>query len=226
ALGRVYVSQGDIVTAQPLLERGLRILETGLSPDHVTVSDYLADLGSLQVRSGTLAEAEQLFKRAITIREKYYGPGSYAVAVVLLQQIPIDRARGDGPALLSHSLQAAGILRDHFRRMAQGLSEREAMGYRENLDSGLNDALAALAADPGRSPSPAAAILDELIRSRAMVLDEMGSRHRFASQGLAPGSADLEQALRVSRTRLARLLVRGPQTDGPDQYHRRREDAE
>src|SRR4030095_13009822 len=207
ALGRVYVSQGDIVTAQPLLERGLRILETGLSPDHVTVSDYLADLGSLQVRSGTLAEAEQLFKRAITIREKYYGPGSYAVAVVLLQQIPIDRARGDGPALLSHSLQAAGILRDHFRRMAQGLSEREAMGYRENLDSGLNDALAALAADPGRSPSPAAALLDEPV-----------ARHRFASQGLAPGSADLEQALRVSRTRLARLLVRGPQTDGPEQY--------
>lgn len=225
SLGRVYVSQGDDDAAQPLFERALKTIEATQSADFLTVSDYLIDLGSLQVRSGNLDGAEQLFNRAMVIREKYYGPGHYAVALVLLRMIPVDRARGDVPSLLSHSLRAAGILREHFRRVAQGLSEREAMKYRENLDSGLNDALAALAADPGRTPSPAPLILDELIRSRAMVLDEMGSRHRIASQGLAPGSANLVEALRASRTRLARLLVRGP-SDQPGQYRRRLEEAE
>jgi len=225
ALAQVYADLGD-TAARPLFQRAMKTFEATLPPDSPSVANVLVDLGSLESRAGHFDAAEPLFLRALSIREKSYGGHHPVVAEVLQRMIPLDRARGDVSAQLGHSLRAAGILREHFRRLAQGVSEREALRYRESLDTSLDDALSLLASARPQALSATEAVMDELIRSRAVVLDEMGARHHSIPPGEAGGTHDLAEALRASRNRLARVLIRGPEPGQSEAYLKQLRDVE
>jgi tetratricopeptide (TPR) repeat protein len=70
--------------------------------------------------------------------------------------------------------------RRHFRATARGLSESEAIRFGMRRETGIDFMLGASALENGRKlrPGSLSRVLDEVIRSRAMVLDEMAIRHR------------------------------------------------
>ena len=86
-----------------------------------------------------------------------------------------------------------------------------------------------LAADP----DAISRVADALVKSRALVLDEMAARHRVRFEASAKDLVALWTALTSARQRLANLVVRGPSDQRPDQYakfvddaRREKEDAE
>ena len=88
--------------------------------------------------------------------------------------------------------------------MLAHLPERESLNYARSRPRGL-DLILSLA---DALPDAAKTALDETIRSRALVLDEMAAR-RSGRPG-SEGESELWLTLAAARQRLAHLVVRGP----------------
>ena len=114
------------------------------------------------------------------------------------------------PCVWHAMVEATG--RDHLRLMLRSLPERQALNYAAARPRGL-DLILSLS---GSLPEAVPFALDGLIRSRALVLDEIAARQsggRVASEG-----TDLRGALSSAQQRLANLMVRGPGQMSPAQY--------
>jgi len=219
-LGMSMMEMGDLDGARPLVERALRAQEKILGPDHPEVARSLSDLGWLHFLAGDAATGRPLSERALAIREKTLGPDHIEVARSLNDLALFHRQAGETREAMERTLRAERIGREHFLRTARTLAEREALGYQRTRESGLDLAISIEASDAGagRDASWAGAVLDSLIRSRAMVLDEMAARRRVAGdRDAARFAADAETLARI-RNRLARLAVAGPDPDDPARY--------
>jgi CHAT domain-containing protein/tetratricopeptide (TPR) repeat protein len=221
---------GDFAAAKATYERALTLWERvgGADlPDKALDQDGLADV---LAETGDQAGARLLYERALASRERIFGPDHAAAAVSLNNLANLDWEMGRIPEALDRSLRAEAIVRRQFQQTARSLSEREALTYdfcpvsmRGRLKfrtSGMDVALSVLASSSfaGRSGGTVRRVWDELVRSRALVLDEMASRHRAVLRKESPEVVSLGAALEAARNRLARLVVSGPGPDHPEQY--------
>jgi CHAT domain-containing protein/tetratricopeptide (TPR) repeat protein len=216
ALAALWIQTGDPARAAPLLVRALRIEEKALGPDHPMVAETLMTLGDLLGSSGDHGRERQLYERALAIRQKALGPDHPVVAQSLMALAKLLEEQGDGPAALDVALRAEEIGRAHLRLNIRTLSERQALRYASVRVSGLDVALSS--AQQALDPSTISRLWDSVIRSRALVLDEMAVRHHAVVGAADPDLFRLRDALGSARRRLANLTLRGPDRDQPDRY--------
>ncbi len=115
--------------------------------------------------------------------------------------------RGESSEALETALRAERIGREHLRETASVLPERDALRYDAIRASGSSIALAVAVDHP--TPETVRATWDAVVRSRALVLDEMAERHRTMVGAKDPQTAQLAMELESARRRLAGLIVRG-----------------
>ncbi len=215
-LANLLWNTGDHAGARLLLERALAIGEKAQGPDHPDVASSLNNLANLLRDTGDYAAAHPLFERALAIREKALGPDHADVASSLNDLAQLQLATGERPLALENALRSESIGRDHLRLTIGSLPERQALRYAEIRASGLGVALSSL-----DSLSPAGArskALDALVRSRALVLDEVGARRHALRGSGDPELAALAERLRSASARYANLLVRGPDSEHSERY--------
>jgi CHAT domain-containing protein/tetratricopeptide (TPR) repeat protein len=218
---------GQYERAQAFAARALSTweqIDTGEAPDLAIVLKLYADL---QMRRGANREAGRYFERALAIRRKVFGPVHPQVAEVEAGLALVDASLDEWTAAVSLAQQAENTAREHLRLMLRFLPEREALNYAANRPRGLD----LLLSFTGSTASSGVAF-DALVRSRALVLDEMGVRRHFAAipdGSLGPLRADLIS----EQKRFANLLVRGPKDQPFDRYltlveeaRRKKEEAE
>ena len=116
-----------------------------------------------------------------------------ALAAVLMAQGRITEA-------LAAAMEAEGIGRRHLRLTLESLSERQGLAYAAARPKGLDLALS-IASEPAALPP----IADAVVRGRAIVLDAVATRRRFA--GSSPELASLWRATTEATQRLADLAV-------------------
>lgn len=206
--------------ARAAYERALMIHERELGAQHPTVAESLAGLGNLLRRSGRRAEAKPYLERALAARMETLGPHHPLVASSLedLAELLFEVGLFDRAAQLA--LQAEEISRNHLRLTARSLSEEQALRYSATRRSGLGLALSALSRSGGGTEALRRAAWDSVIRSRALVLDEVVARHRSGDP-----QGPLMKNLRTANERLSHLLVRGIEGDSPERYRRLLDDA-
>jgi CHAT domain-containing protein/Flp pilus assembly protein TadD len=206
--------------AQRHFERALAIFEKVYGDDHPDTAASLDGLGQLRYMAGDFERAETLIGQALAIRRAKLGPSHPTVAEELTSLAGVHWAQGKARRAFEESLQAEDILRSHFGRSLRGFSERDALDYEKVRSSGLDMLLSVLAS----APSAAASKNDvargwmALIRSRALVLDQMASLHRTASGQEDPEVAGLFRDFAAASNRMAALVVRGPEPAHPDRY--------
>lgn len=210
-LGRVLTLQGELGPARATLERALVIRERVGGADHPEVAFSLENLAALELATGDPAAAEALAGRALAIRRDALGADHPLVADATARLAWIETRRGRAAAGARGGIAAETIGRSHLRWVARALPERQALAFAAERLSGLDVALAAAAG----SAVPADALWDAVIRSRAVVTDELSARHRGASGGAA------ERAYRSAAGRYAALLVAGPGSAGPAAHRER-----
>lgn len=216
-LGRVLEGQRDLPAAGALLARALESAERTMGPDHPRVADILVEMSLVAGWNGDLTLAGQLGERALAIREKAFGPGDPKVAAVALFLVGSAWDGGRYDLALGRSLQAARIATEHARELARGVSEREALRYVDTWRTALDHAISAIA-EPGlpRVPEDATSrVWHEVVRSRALVLDEMAARHRSALDVSDGETTVLLGRLDDARTRLSSLTASGPDAATP-----------
>jgi len=206
---------GQLRQAERRYAESLSIYEKAYGRDHLEVGSVLSSLAALYVRLGALERARSLSARALPILEAVLGRDSPQVAKVLALEADIHLRRQEWPAAIEKALQSEAISRDRFRLTARALSERQALGYADVRASGLDVALSVLASDPTTDAATRRSVHDAAIRSRALVLDEVASRHRPTDVDvqLTPAS----QRFASAQQRMANILVRGPE-GRPQQY--------
>jgi tetratricopeptide (TPR) repeat protein len=218
---------GQYDRAQAFAARALSTwdqIDTSDAPDLAIV---LKLYGDLQMRRGSNLEAGRYYERALTIRRKIFGPGHPQVAEVEAGLALVDASLDKWADAVSLAQQAENTGREHLRLMLRFLPEREALNYAANRPRGLDLLLSFIG--PSAAPS---VTFDALIRSRALVLDEMGVRRHVTAipdDSLGPLRAEVISEQR----RFANLVVRGPMDQPFDRYmtlveetRRKKEEAE
>lgn len=218
SLGEVLVEQGDLDAARTYFERGLRILEEEFGPDHPDVADSLAHLARLLVSKGEMSGARTLLERGLRIREEVLGPAHPLVAASLVDLARIAARSGDGAAAMDLAHRAETIGRQHLRLIIRELPERPALRYAATRPAGLSTEMETAA--KRRDPALIRTAWDDLIRSRALVLDEMAARQRSGLAAEDPAVRKQMADLASARAREAALLVRGLEAQEPASYRR------
>ena len=208
------------------MEYDLRALQLGQKscPNSWCEAGILNDLGELAYEQGDLASSESYLRQAVDIREKSLGPMHPDLARSLNSLALTVAALGRNPEALETALRAENIGAAHLRVSVRTLSERQALAYEGIRASGLDLALT-LAADRANGPSARSEIFDAVIRSRALVFDELAARHRSAYGSGDPEIRQLADRLSSTRARLATLVFRGVGDMKPEAYRKLLDDA-
>ena len=209
-LAESFERTGDYEHGADLLVRARGIFESSRGPDSFNEGEVLKVLGTIRRGQGRLQESGDAFARAVAIYEQGAGPDHPMVADILTEWGTTLWRSGDRERAMECSLRASRIRREALHNASGYMSEREALRYRSRNDDALDLALSALAsrAEEG-SPGDGLVdrVWDEVIRSRAQVLDEVASRERLAHASDTPEGGALVSSLEEARTRLARLTL-------------------
>ena len=206
-----YLCSAESVTggknAQRTCERAINVIEKSFGPFSSELPPCLDALATLAAGSGDHAHALELLQRSLSIHESL-GVHSPQKAATLLQLGDLQWRLGDARSALEVALRAEQIAHEHLRLTARVLPERQALRYAVSRPSGLS--LAFSVALQRRDAQDLGSIWEALIRTRGLVLDEIGARHRFAAGSDDPVIDRLWHELAQARSRLANLTLRGP----------------
>lgn len=209
-LGRaVWRVRSDRQQALTLHQRALAIRERTFGPWHPEVAESLENLGAFWLEAGEVAASRRALERALGIRIRRHGalhPDTAACRLLLASTLA---AAGEKSAALGQALEAERGSRRHLRLLADGVSEDQALRYAASRPSGLDAALTLIR---GFQSSPAARrqVLDEVIRSRAIVFDAMAARAEGVHEAARGDTAKERAEYTEATARLAHLIVRGP----------------
>jgi tetratricopeptide (TPR) repeat protein len=193
-------------------------------PSLLCTPRFLNVLGELAYEQGDLASSENYLRQAVDLREKNLGSSHPDLARSLNDLALTVAAQGKTTEALANALRAERIGSAHLRESVRTLSERQALAYESVRASGLDLALS-LAAERTITPSARSEVFDAVIRSRALVFDELAARQRSASESGDPEVKQLSDQLLSARTRLATLVFRGAEDMKPEAYRKLLDDA-
>ena len=217
-LGYVSALLGQRARADSLYRRSIAIRERALGMDHPQVAISLLRLAYLREAMGDTAEARALDARTLEIRRRRLGPDHYETALVHLHLADMSWRRGATGDALREALAAEDVSRRHFRRMVRGLDDRTALSFADERTSGL-DLLLEMSASGRVPPVFDSLAADAVVRSRALVLDELAAR-RAAVAAAAGDTAvgSLARELAGRQALLAELVLRGPKRGDADAF--------
>jgi CHAT domain-containing protein len=221
-LGRIDLRVGNVDAALREVNQAIAIYQgRGGSdePDHF--ARVLALRSEIELRRGDSTAARATLADALDIRERIFGKTHPLAAETRAGLASTDFVMGDYGAALSETLEAERDGREHLRYMVRYLPERQSLTYGASRPKGLDLAISFAATDMQAAPRT----FDALVKSRALVLDEMAARRRLTSDASAADMGPLWAKLTSARQRLANLVVRGPGDQKPDLYLKLVDDA-
>jgi CHAT domain-containing protein/Tfp pilus assembly protein PilF len=216
-LGQDYVAMGRFEDARRVFEHALEIQRAELGPRHPWTGNLIQGLAKVEAGLGKYAKARELYEQNLDIWREKLGPSHPFTVVSLTLLADVQAHLGDYGAALDTALGAATIRRDDIALTVQGVDERQALRYADLHTASMDTALT-LAAREGTTATEATRVWDALIRSRALVLDEMGERHRSIQQSGSPEVAELARRVTAARSRIARVVVQGRGGMSPKDY--------
>jgi CHAT domain-containing protein len=203
-LARTIAALGDTALARTDVNRAIEIYRrTGASVEPDQLARMLRLRGQLEMKQREYATARATFEEALSARERIFGNGHPLSAEARADRASANLALGSYQAALDDALGAEQTGRDHLRFTVRYLPERQGLLYAANRPRGLDLALSVVAAGQAVDAS---AVFDAVIRSRAIVLDELANR--AAAAVADPAIAPAQQAAAATRQRFANLMLR------------------
>ena len=208
-LGQTLTLLKQFAAARSTLERALAIQTQELGARHPWTGNVLQSMAKLEAAAGNYDKARDLYQRNLDIWREHLGPEHpFTVATITLLSDTLAHL-GERRMALDAALQAANMRRDNIVRTVRTADEKQALEYAQLHAQSLDTALT-IAALPRTAPADLARTWDALIRSRALVLDEMGARHRSIRQSADPEVLELAQQAAAGRSEITRLVLEGP----------------
>jgi CHAT domain-containing protein/Tfp pilus assembly protein PilF len=177
-LGQALVLLHRLPEAKARLESALAIQTKAAGPESNLVAQLYQKLGQLALDMGNYDEACRLLQHNLAIWQTQLGPSHPFVVNSLIFLARAFAHTTDRGAAVKTSLEASRVRREYVTSTMRKASEREALQIAGRSTTAL-DAAVALGGD---TPADVRVVWDELIRSRALVLDQMAARYRSSQQ--------------------------------------------
>ena len=204
-LAQADFEQGRLDPALRQVEEAIATYQrAGVSEEPADLAFALALRGYIETRRGDFAAARASAADALAVRDRVFGKGHMPSAGFRAEFAAADFALGHDEAALAEALEAERAGRDLLRFTVRYLPERQALTYADWRAKGLDVALSVIAA---RSVDEPARVLDGVIQSRSVILDEMAARARSAVSS-DPALTTLNATLVAARQRFANLTLR------------------
>jgi CHAT domain-containing protein len=177
------------------------------------------------------AQEEAWIRRASEIYRSALGEAHPLTAEILIAHADVLWRLGRSDEAFEAAMLGERLGREHLRRTAQGLPEADALQLETTRLEGLSVALTVAEQTPG-DERRLERVFDEVIRSRAVLLDEMGARRRLLAREGDSTLAALREAWVDATTRYSELALRSAsQADARsraalDEARKRADDAE
>jgi CHAT domain-containing protein len=229
SLARVDAANGKLTQALTNVSHAIDIYQRGVAsqePDHLARALELK--GQLQLKQGDFADARATFADAVDRRMQMFGARHPLVAASQVDLAIADFALGMNDVATDGALNAERTGRDHLRFTIRYLPERQGLLYAAKRPRGLDLALSLVAAGPFPEVP---LVLDSVVQSRGVILDELAARAGSTSS-LDPQIMALSVRVGQARERFANLMLRsfkGEEQVPPnllDEARREKEDAE
>jgi CHAT domain-containing protein/tetratricopeptide (TPR) repeat protein len=216
--GRILATLGRHTEARATLDDARRLTESNTDGElRSLLAQSLLALAQVDQRLGRLADAKASAMRAIELHTAYHGPDHPNVAAArgrYAEILALSGAPGQAWAELEATERLAVA---HVRLIGGTLPEREALRYARERPSGLALAVT-LAARPGAGVDEAARAWQVVAAGRGVVLDELAARQHDVVTAGTPAVRERLAAFVRARTRLANLVVRGPEDTPPERF--------
>jgi len=228
-LARTAVTAGSLTEALQRVDRAITIYRTGAAsqePDHFAMALTLR--GQLQSRRGDYRAARESYAEALATRERIFGAEHPLTAEATAAVASADFATGSSDSALQSALDAERVGRHHLQLTIRYLPERQALAYAAKRPRGLDLALSIAAAGQVADASP---LIDSVIQSRGVILDELAARARNVVDA-DPNLAPVVAAVTSARERFANVMLRSLEGDSPvprallEETRQRKEEAE
>ena len=206
---RISRKLGNFDKALELQKRALAYLEKIDRQDFQMV-DCLFALALIYRDIGDGKEALALIERAMALQEKLEGPNHPNTAWRLYTSAECRLMVGQMDEAFDEALRSGEIAHNHIRLMASSLSERGTLAYAASKTNSFDICLSLAASHDEGIGKFVTKAWDYLIRSRALVFDEMSARHRTTLETSDPEIKALADSFFAARRSLANLVVRGP----------------
>ena len=220
-LGYLHRARRDATAAIHHFSRAHRIREAAFGKLHPLVADSWIEIAACWEARGDSKKAEADYQYAVLILDRTVGPDHPRTAYARAQQARVRRLARSGTGASPDTsyyigLRGQGAWRRYLTSTIQYLPEPEALEIAGRPSTGLEVALSYL--HEGSGPVDVDLAWDEVIRSRGLVLDEMGARQRWISASRDPAVAGLRRDVLGRKERMAELLVRGAGTRSFKRY--------
>jgi CHAT domain-containing protein len=206
-IAQLAAVSGDLRGASRRVGQALDIYQRGglpQEPDHLARALQLR--GRIETLRGDYATARATYAQALTTREDLFGPAHPLAAESTADVASANFELGAYDEALRSALDAEETGRDHLQFTIRYLPERQAMAYAATRPRGLDLALSITAA--GKAATPAS-VLDAVIRSRGVILDELAARAQAAAAD--PQVVSANSAFVAAQQRYANLMLRSLQ---------------
>ena len=207
---------GDPDRARTDLLRSRAILLQTYGAWHPDLAVSVAALAVLAGADGDLDRARAHDREAAAIRRRALGPDHPLLAQALAAYAGSLIRTGHNQDAVDAAIEAETIRRDHLRFVARALPEGESLRYGARLASGLGVAVAASIRTWDSTVVERA--WDNVVRSRALVLDQIAARHGWTDLLEDSATVALASEGSLARQCLARLSLRGPAGLDPVAY--------
>lgn len=206
-LGAHYIRLEKFDKALEHLNRALELLDKQYGPEGPLPMQVHHNLANLYSRTGHFDDAWKAYE--FSLKNKYeqldLRAGTHAMYAMSL-------AQGGNPSkAVEEGLLSARMSREMFVLQARTLPERQALAYDATRPHGLDTSISVLLIHPELST---AETYQEVIRSRALVADEMARRQKNLNADNDPETARLLRELDKARTEM--LSVENSETQSPD----------
>lgn len=200
--GGIYITLGDYSRAVEHLKKGLDLSIKLNGPDSLSQSAELANLAYVEMCLGEGSEALKYYARARDLYAKRYGPGhsetanlesGYGYALSML---------GNNKQAVEQALAAHRVLRERIRLAIRVMPERQALDLADSGGPSFNLAVSVVAQHPAIGT---AEVYQEVVRSRALVAEEMAQRQAALNRKRDPAVEALEQELDAERKAVMEL---------------------
>jgi CHAT domain-containing protein len=200
--GGIYITLGDYARAVEHLRKGLDLSIKLNGPDSLSQSAELANLAYVEMCLGEGSEALKYYARARDLYARRYGPGhsetanlesGYGYALTML---------GNNKLAVEQALAAHRVLRERIRLAIRVMPERQALALADSGGPSFNLAVSVMAQHPEIGTAD---VYQEVVRSRALVAEEMAQRQAALNRKRDPAVEALEQELDAERKAVMEL---------------------
>lgn len=212
--GELLSETGRFAESEDTLRRALALVRANVGDDHPMVPAIVQNLGRLASMRGDAGTARGLLDEAVGLFTEVVGPSHPETGIALRDLARVEASLALHAGALVHAVEAERIAREHLRLLARGSSEDNALHFAAHRQVGV-DLAVAVAATTG-DPAYATAAWDAVIRSRALVFDELAQRRWAVQDSDDARLGEVAARLRAARQRLANLTVRGPEGIAPE----------